>query len=109
MSFDFNKAYVVSDDGLILENGSHLISGSGVPVHSVTNPTVYFRTNNTVYFNNGEGSGWVLQSGSTAENYQKYFVTSGDTYIIPEGISSVVTGPLAIDGILELNGRLEVL
>lgn len=64
MSYDFNKAYVISEDGLILENGVHFISGSGVPVHVVTNPTVYFRSNNDLYTNDGTGSGWILYSGS---------------------------------------------
>jgi hypothetical protein len=107
--FNRNKAFEIPDDGLLLENGSHLISGSGVPVHSVTGPTVYFRTNNTIYFNDGIGSGWVLQSAGTAETYQKYFVATAETYTIPQGVSSVVTGPLEFEGIIELNGRLEVI
>lgn len=104
--FNRNKAFEIPDDGLLLENGSHLISGSGVPVHSVTGPTVYLSSENKIYFNDGAGSGWVLQE---SENYQKYLVLSGTTYTIPQGISSVITGPLELEGILELNGRLEVL
>ncbi len=104
--FNRNKAFEIPDDGLLLENGSHLISGSGVPVHSVTGPTVYLSSDNKIYFNDGIGSGWVLQS---AENYQKYLIPTGETHTIPQGVSSVITGPLELEGILELNGRLEVL
>lgn len=42
-------------------------------------------------------------------SYQKYYVAPSETYTIPNGISSVVTGPMEIEGILDLQGRLEVL
>ena len=92
MSFDFNKAFVFSDDGLILENGAHLISGSGVPVHLATNPTVYFRTNNEIYLNDGAGSGWVLFSGSGSSFDIDSVLTDNffDTLVDNEG--NVLTG-----------------
>lgn len=40
---------------------------------------------------------------------QKYQVAVSETYTIPQGISSVVTGPLEMEGILVLEGRLEVI
>ncbi len=41
--------------------------------------------------------------------YQKYYVAPTDTYLMPLGVSSVITGPLDIEGVLTLEGRLEVL
>lgn len=41
--------------------------------------------------------------------YQKYHVPAATTYTIPQGVSSVVTGALEIEGILTLDGRLEVI
>jgi len=62
MAFNFNRSYEVSDDGVAIENGVHIQSGSGVPVHAVTNASVYFRTNGEIYTN--DLSGWVLFAGS---------------------------------------------
>ena len=44
-----------------------------------------------------------------ASGYQKYFIGPLENYTIPDGISSVITGPLEIEGVLILDGRLEVL
>jgi hypothetical protein len=52
---------------------------------------------------------WFLANISSGSGFQKYRVQSGDTYTIPQFISSVVTGPFEIEGILEINGRLEIL
>lgn len=46
---------------------------------------------------------------SSASGYQKYFIPVAETYTIPQGISSVITGPFDLEGILVLDGRLEVL
>jgi hypothetical protein len=47
-----------------------------------------------------------LPSGS---GYQKYFIPALETYTIPLYQSSVITGPMDIEGIVVLDGRLEVL
>lgn len=52
---------------------------------------------------------WFLANLSASSSYQKYYVAPAETYTIPNGISSVVTGPMEIEGILDLQGRLEVL
>lgn len=49
---------------------------------------------------------WALSNSS---GYQKYHVPVSETYTIPQGISSVITGPFELEGILVLEGRLEVL
>ena len=42
-------------------------------------------------------------------SYQKYSVGISETYTIPDGISSVVSGPFELEGILNIEGRLEIL
>lgn len=107
--FNKNRAYEISDDGLILENGVHIISGVDVPIHSVSAPTIYFRNNREIYTNDGAGSGWILEGSGNI--YQKYFIASGETYTIPLTYSSVVTGYFEIDntGIVDVEGRLEII
>lgn len=48
---------------------------------------------------------WALANSSG----QKYFIPVAETYTIPQGISSVITGPFDLEGILVLDGRLEIL
>lgn len=50
---------------------------------------------------------WALANNSGG--YQKYHVPVSETYTIPQGISSVITGPFELEGILNLDGRLEIL
>jgi hypothetical protein len=51
----------------------------------------------------------TIRSASAGSSFQKYFIASGESYVIPEFCSSVITGPLEIEGVLEVCGRLEVL
>jgi hypothetical protein len=51
----------------------------------------------------------VFLPPSSGGSFQKYFIASGETYSIPQYYSSVVTGPMDIEGIVVLDGRLEVL
>lgn len=51
----------------------------------------------------------IRGAGVGSGGYQKYYVGPADTYLIPQGVSSVITGPLEIEGVLTLEGRLEVL
>ena len=41
--------------------------------------------------------------------FQKYYIAPLETYLIPVNYSSVITGPLEIEGIVTLDGRLEVI
>ena len=45
----------------------------------------------------------------TGSSFQKYAVAIAETYTIPLGISSVVSGPFDNEGTLEIIGRLEIL
>ena len=53
--------------------------------------------------------GDTIRGVSGDSSYQKYFVGPLENYTIPQGVSSVVTGPLEVEGVLILDGRLEVL
>lgn len=46
---------------------------------------------------------------ATGAGFQKYKVASGQTYTIPDGISSVVSGSFQNEGTLVVEGRLEIL
>ncbi len=54
-------------------------------------------------------AGDTIRSAGAGSNYQKHYVPVSETYTIPQGISSVITGPFELEGILVLDGRLEVL
>ena len=57
---DLTKAFEVDANGLLIENGAAIISGSASPESiSVSMPTFYLRTNGETYFNAGNGS-WAL-------------------------------------------------
>jgi hypothetical protein len=51
----------------------------------------------------------TIRGAGAASSYQKYKVAPLETYTIPDGISSVITGNMEIEGILVLEGRLEIL
>lgn len=44
-----------------------------------------------------------------ASGYQKYYIAPLETYTIPQNYSSVITGPMDIEGIVVVDGRLEIL
>lgn len=44
-----------------------------------------------------------------SSGYQKYYVAPLENYSIPIGFSSVITGPFDFQGVLSLEGRLEIL
>lgn len=52
---------------------------------------------------------WALANISGGSGHQKYHVPISETYTIPQGVSSTITGPFELEGILVLEGRLEVL
>jgi hypothetical protein len=51
----------------------------------------------------------IRGAGAGSSGYQKYYVASTETYTIPTSVSSVITGPFMNDGVLIVEGRLEVL
>lgn len=55
--FDRSKAFEIPDNGLLLENGIHIISGTSEPsAIIVTGPTIYMQLDGTIWKNDGIGS-----------------------------------------------------
>lgn len=55
--FNRSKAFEIPDDGLLLENGIHIISGESEPsAIIVTGPTIYMQLDGTIWKNDGIGS-----------------------------------------------------
>ena len=55
--FDRSKAFEIPDNGLLLENGIHIISGTSEPsAIVVTGPTIYMQLDGTIWKNDGIGS-----------------------------------------------------
>lgn len=51
----------------------------------------------------------TIRGAGSGSGYQKYIIAVGETYSIPLGVSSVITGPMENDGIVDVLGRLEIL
>lgn len=62
MANNFFRAYTFSDDGIVLENGIHLLSGSASPqgVVNPTNSTMYLQNNGVQWYHDGVAgiNGW---------------------------------------------------
>ena len=64
MANDREKAFEISDDGLLLEGGSHFSSGVATPTHSGLRGDLYLNTTNfSLYRLAVDGSVWGLISG----------------------------------------------
>ena len=90
MSFDYTKAFEIQDDGLVFENGVHVISGITSPQGAInpSNPTRYFQTDGSIWYHSGTGgiSAWTLLS------------TGGNSQIDGGNASSNYGGTATIDG-----------
>ena len=61
--FNLNKAFEVDTNGLQIEDGAGVLSGSIDPVTiSNTKPCFYFRTNGSIYYHTGIGTWQLIQS-----------------------------------------------
>jgi len=87
MAFNLNKAFEVSDDGLLLTSGAHIISGASSPYGALapTSATWYYQTNGFVWFHVGSGgvNAWILQnkiSYNSEALSETSTTSSGSTY-----------------------------
>jgi hypothetical protein len=87
MSFNRQKAEETSSDGLLIEGGTHIISGSASPVGliSPTFPTHYLRTNGEIWYHTGTGSWTMIQSGNSQIDGGNAFSNYGGTAVIDGG------------------------
>lgn len=82
MSYNADRAHDISDDGLILENGVHIISGSESP-QGIVNPvryTIYFRTNGDIWVHIGSGgiNAWTLSNLESLPSLSQVPVYAGN-------------------------------
>lgn len=62
--FDLNKAHVISSNGLLIEEGTGILSGPSNPsTISMNVPCFYFRTNGEIYYHTGVGTWQLISSG----------------------------------------------
>lgn len=64
MSYNIARAFEIPDDGLLLENGAHIVSGDYSPmgIIAATSPTYYMRKDGVIWYHSGVGnsSAWRL-------------------------------------------------
>jgi len=93
LAFDRDKAFEVSEDGFLLENGVHIISGPDTPIAlaiNPTNPTVFLQTNGAIWYHTGAGS-WA-RSGSLNFSFHKI----NGVVVIPDGQQMVTYGSFEV-------------
>lgn len=70
MANDRDKAFEVSDNGLVFDGAAHVSSGSGVPSHTGLKGDRYFRTGTSEeYTLLADGSSWTLVGGGVTEEF----------------------------------------
>lgn len=69
MTFNPKYAFEVASDGLAIEDGATILSGSGLPNSIiVTVPCYYLRTNGEIYYHTGSGSWTQVQTSAFDED-----------------------------------------
>lgn len=104
---DVTEAFGVGIDGLLFEDGAHMICGASVPTFNATVPTVYIQTNGNIYTNPG-GLTWTpIGSSTQSSNFDYYHILTGQLLTIEAG---QVMNPshLELKGCLKLDGCLEL-
>lgn len=91
MAYDRDSGFEVTDDGIVLENGTHIISGVGNPSSIVpTNPTIYFQSNGAIWTHQGFGI-WI-RVGSLNFSFHKI----DQPVTIPNGQQMITQGTFEI-------------
>lgn len=89
MGTNRNKAFEINN-GLLFEDGVHLLSGDDSPTSIVVSfPTRYFRNNGEQWYHDGS-SGWVLE---TASGFNVDTILADQFfYVITDQNGNVLTG-----------------
>ena len=98
MAIDRNKAFEISNDGLLLEGGSHFSSGVGAPTHSGLRGDLYLNTTNfSLYRLAVDGTTWGLISAKEIffDNTGTLLVATDAEAAIKEITNTVATGLLS--------------
>lgn len=76
---DRNGAFETSPNGVILENGAHLSSGTASPIHTGLAGDIYFKTSDsTLWTLLSDGSSWVLFINGSAIVYPITYAYNGN-------------------------------
>lgn len=103
--FDASKAFEVSEDGIKIEGGPHIIGGSLSPIAQSLNPTspsVYIQSNGDIFTHDGIGGPWQKISAGGAYNFSFYKIN--EEVVIPDNQQMIVEGGME----LTPNGQLEI-
>ena len=113
MAFDPSKSFGITDDGLTIDGGYTLLSGSSLPADVLPTPNVpciYERTNGQRWKNDGVGGGWIMDTISAAGGFSVRRVPEGQTVTIPDGYENVTSGRrIVVEGKLVVEGMNTVL
>lgn len=110
MTLNRDKAHEVTDDGLVIGDSAHLVSGSSVPtlaMPSPSGPTVYFQDNGSVW--TWTGTVWQLTSAGKNFSYRK--ILAGTVVGIVDEQQMIVSQEIEIQdtGELEVFGEMVVI
>ena len=102
MVFNPKQAFEVDNNGLSIEDGSTILSGSAIPdAIVVTTPCYYLRTNGEIWYHTGTGV-WelLINSGGIMPNNIPEYLTdpalpiAGTTWVLHDGIQGSPLGLL---------------
>lgn len=99
--FDRDKAFEIPDDGILIEGGVHVISGSQTPDSlsiNPTNPTVFIQSNGTLWKHSGTGA-WS-RIGSLNFSFHKV----DQPVVIPNGQQMLTLGSFEVTA----NGSFQI-
>jgi len=107
MAYDLDKAHEISDDGLFITDGFHLVGGASSPLVVYPTPAVavlYVRDNGEVW-KYPIGGPWTLVGGSSVKNFSYHKIIEDSSLEIPIE-QHMITTHIELDGFLDLSGGL---
>lgn len=92
MAFDRDSGFEVTDDGISIEGGPHIIGGASSPISlSPTSSTIYVQTNGDIWTHDGVT---VWKKVGSEENFSIKKVLPGETKQVPQNQQMILTGSL---------------
>jgi hypothetical protein len=92
LAFDRNKAFEIRDDGLAIEGGAHISSGTGDPAHTGLAGDLYFKTSDgSEWFLAADGAVWIPR-----KVIRRMTVAQSSTVIAPAAITQLTTPSLPV-------------
>jgi hypothetical protein len=104
MTYNRDKAHEVSDDGLLISDGPHVIGGSTAPTVALPAPT-----GDTLYVETSTGRLWTWKGTGPWKietNFSYLRLAAGESARIQAGEQLLFSGDLVVLGHLEVAGDL---